>query len=460
MPTEKTKLTKTFVESLTLSPNKQVFYRDSELIGFALRVTSSKVYVAERRIGNGKSSVRVTIGKHGDITVQQARAQACILLAQMAQGVNPNAQKKQAKTKSTTQYSIKNQSSTLLNVYNIYQNERSLKPKTLKDYQQCVDDYFVDWKNIPLKSITTTMIQDRHTQLSERSQARANLAMRFLSAIFNFAREYDFNINNPVKILSTNKSWNKIKNKKACITQEQLHQWVDTVLSTSWTGQSYYNQNGYTNQDFLLIILLTGLSREETESLTWTHIDFKNKMIQYPNPKNGEPMRLPMGEMLHYILKERFARSCGTAYVFQVRQGQGHITNRSKAREKIAKISGIPLTYHDLKRTFAHLAYGLNMSSYTSKKLVQHHLDDSDWTNRDVQVSFDVLQSAMNKIENVILSDDAKEKIRNRHYKIPTRHQDYLEKSISTQLQENPTLSALSKIDQLKMVMQKNRIKN
>jgi hypothetical protein len=99
MTSERTKLTKTFVDSLPLSPDKQVIYRDSELIGFALRVTISKVYVVERRIGNGKSSVRVTIGKHGEITPTQARDQATKLLGLMAQGINPNQEKQEAKRK-------------------------------------------------------------------------------------------------------------------------------------------------------------------------------------------------------------------------------------------------------------------------------------------------------------------------------------------------------------------------
>ena len=44
------KLTKTFVERLPHPNSGQVFYRDSELKGFAVRVgKTSKVYVAEAR---------------------------------------------------------------------------------------------------------------------------------------------------------------------------------------------------------------------------------------------------------------------------------------------------------------------------------------------------------------------------------------------------------------------------
>lgn len=463
MSAEKTKLTKTFVESLSLSPDKQIFYRDSELVGFALRVTTSKVYVVERRIGNGRSSVRVTIGRHGEVTAQQARDQARMLLAQMAQGINPNDAKKKKRDQALAEYAKEDQQPTLLAAYTAYKKERQLGDKTLKDYEQCLNDYFVDWRDIQLKNINRKMIQDRHTLLSERSKARANLAMRFLRAIFNFSIEHYLDeldrsiidISNPVKTLSAKKSWNKIRRKKGHIRKDQLHDWVDAVLAATWTGQGYYNHNAYTNQDFMLTVLLTGFRREETECLEWEHIDFKYGTISSVDPKNGEPLTLPMGNMLQYIMKERFARSGGKPYVFQARQGDGHVTNRSKAREKISESSGIHFTYHDLRRTFSSIANSINIGSYTIKRLINHTLDETDVTDGYVQVSFDDLKDAMNKIENVIFTDKAKQTIHSRSFNTPKRHYDYFDKAVPVQ-NNDPALLALSKIDRLKALMKKS----
>ena len=90
------KLTKTFIDSIPLTENGQVFYRDSELKGFGLRVgLTSKVYIAETKV-NGKV-VRVTIGKHGVFTTEQARAAAREMLHMMSKGVNPNDAAKEKK---------------------------------------------------------------------------------------------------------------------------------------------------------------------------------------------------------------------------------------------------------------------------------------------------------------------------------------------------------------------------
>jgi len=64
------KLTKSKVDNIPHPDSGQVFYRDSSLTGFGLRVgKSTKAYYAERRV-KGKT-VRVTIGKHGRMTTEE-----------------------------------------------------------------------------------------------------------------------------------------------------------------------------------------------------------------------------------------------------------------------------------------------------------------------------------------------------------------------------------------------------
>lgn len=90
MSVQRVKLTKSFIDQLALVP---AIYRDSELIGFAVRVNSSyKTYIVEKKV-LGKS-VRSTLGLHGNITLAQARELAREKLLQMSQGINPNDEKK------------------------------------------------------------------------------------------------------------------------------------------------------------------------------------------------------------------------------------------------------------------------------------------------------------------------------------------------------------------------------
>src|SRR5437016_14527644 len=79
-------LTQSLAEKTPHVPAGQAFVRDSELPGFALRVTkASKSFVFERRI-HGRMR-RVTIGRFGPLTADQAREEASRMAADISQGI-------------------------------------------------------------------------------------------------------------------------------------------------------------------------------------------------------------------------------------------------------------------------------------------------------------------------------------------------------------------------------------
>lgn len=81
------KLTKSSVDATV----ERGYYWDTELRGFGLLVNQkSKSYIVQARI-NGKDA-RVTVGRHGIFTAEQARKQrAKEMLLQMSTGVDPRA---------------------------------------------------------------------------------------------------------------------------------------------------------------------------------------------------------------------------------------------------------------------------------------------------------------------------------------------------------------------------------
>lgn len=91
------KLTKTAVDQLAPTSPRQRLIRDSELRGFALRITPAgvKAFVLEKRI-QGRVR-RVTIGRYGELTVAQARNRAQQLLGEIALGEDPVTNRKRAR---------------------------------------------------------------------------------------------------------------------------------------------------------------------------------------------------------------------------------------------------------------------------------------------------------------------------------------------------------------------------
>lgn len=143
------KLTKTTIDRLPTPDSGQVLYRDDTLKGFGLRVTAgAKAFIVEKRI-DGKVK-RITLGKFGELTAEQARKEAAKLMGEIAQGRDPVAEKKEVELKAKT----------LGEVFHDYLEARKeLKPKTVADYSRALNLHFADWMKRPFTAITKDMVQ-------------------------------------------------------------------------------------------------------------------------------------------------------------------------------------------------------------------------------------------------------------------------------------------------------------
>lgn len=405
MSSSRVKLTKTFIDQLEMTP---AIFRDSEIIGFAIRVNSTcKTYIVEKKV-LGKT-VRSTIGLHGNLTLAQARDIARDKLAQMSQGINPNNEKKKAIAAEKAKSDLSKSKPTLKQAFDNYLFHKTLKPRSVKDYTIVVDDYLKEWQDIKLDDISRSMIQAKHSELSQRSKAQANMAMRVFRAIYNYSVEHYLDENdkpildahNPIKTLNAKNAWNKIRRRKTYINEDQLPDWIKAVFQYQDRGQQLE-----TNRDFLLTLILTGFRRDECESLPWSSIDLKYGRITSVDPKNGEPHTLPMGDFLFALMKKRHSQA-KTEWVFpSAKSESGHIVNISKVRQKINDSCGVKFSFHDLRRTFGSIAENLDYGKYTIKRLLNHKEDDDrDVTSGYVQVSDKKLREAMNAIEDIVLGE-------------------------------------------------------
>ena len=96
------KLTKRVIDAAVPPAMGQAFLRDTEIKGFALRITScgARSFVLERRIN--RRVRRITIARYPDITVQQARIQVSKMLGIIADGGDPQAQRRRAAMRGVT----------------------------------------------------------------------------------------------------------------------------------------------------------------------------------------------------------------------------------------------------------------------------------------------------------------------------------------------------------------------
>lgn len=388
---EAIKINKTTIDKIPFREKGQAFYRDTHLTGFGLYVgAKSKTYYCEKRI-SGKT-VRVTIGKHGQITPEIARKKAHSILGKMTSGVNPIDEKRGKHARGVS----------LFEVWKDFKETRGyLKEKTLYDYQRILETAFPDWQRKALSAISKDMVFRRHKKLGdERGGAYANLAMRFLRSVFNFAqaRYEDSNgktliTENPVVRLSQMRAWFKVKRRQTLIRYQELPDWFDAVEKL--TNNSL--------RDYLLFVLLTGLRRQEAARLTWEEVNLKTKTLTVAETKNSEPLTLPLSGYLFDLLKERQGKVINQ-YVFPGSGPLGYIIEPRRAIMEVRKVSKVKFTVHDLRRTFITIAEGLDIPHYALKRLVNHKMT-GDVTAGYIVADVERLRKPMQLITDKILTE-------------------------------------------------------
>lgn len=388
------KLTKSNVERAPVPDTGQAFYRDDQLKGFALRVTARgvKSFVVEKRI-HGRVK-RKTLGRFGELTADQARKAAQKFLGEVATGLDPIAEQKIQDARSIT----------LNAVFECYLKVRTnLKSSTVHDYQRLMQEVFKDWQNQALSRINKDMVQQRHQAYGQRSQARANNAMRLLKALFNFAKgQYDDDQGrslfpeNPVDRLSHVKAWFRVERRRTYLRNSDLPAWFAAVVRLREEG----DPTSHTIADYLEFLLFTGLRRSEGMNLQWSDVDFKQKTITIQDTKNREPLILPLSDHLLVLLKGR-AQHHGSSYVFPGSRG-GRIVEPRKQFNKVIAWSGVSFTLHDLRRTFITVAESLELSQYAIKHLVNHKMPN-DVTAGYIVMDPERLRPAMEMITQALL---------------------------------------------------------
>lgn len=391
------RLLKSIVDGIPLTTSGRSYYRDSDLKGFGLRVgTSNKVYFAEGKIRN--RTVRVTIGKHGVFTTEQARNRARSILGQIATGINPNEAKREDRAKRITLEEA---------FADFLLARKNLAPLTVAGYKRSFEKHFGDWHRKELTDITKDMIERRHRKMGEETPAQANQSMRFLRSLFNFALgRYEDSKgntilpNNPVARLSQTRAWYRIERRQTVIKAHELGAWFKAVLDEKKCSSP-------TLRDYLLLLILTGLRRNEGASLQWKDVDLIGRTLTISDTKNHETHTLPLSDFLFDLLSRRKA-DASSEYVFPGGGRSGYIYEPRKYINTITEATGIAFTLHDLRRTFITVAESLDIPAYALKRLLNHKMSN-DVTAGYIITDVERLRIPMQRITDYMLQTAKRE---------------------------------------------------
>jgi len=341
------RLTKQVIDQTPFPSAGQVFVRDSELPGFALRLTKGrKSFVLEKRI-RGRMR-RITIGPYGPLTVEQARKLAEAQVGAIARGEDP-AQVRQDRMHELTFGDLTEQ----------YLLRHAPRKRSARDDRAMLETHLKLFRTRKLADISRNEIAQLHGKIGETAPYRANRLVALLRRMFNLAKDWGlFCGENP----ATRILFFKEEQRDRFLQPDELPR-VFAALKEE--------PNEYVRAAFLSA-LLTGARRQEILSMQWQDLSLERAEWRIPQTKAGRPHLLPLPRPLVAVLR-RLPRMAGCPYVFPGRNGHGHLVNVDRAWDRIRTTAGVPdVRIHDLRRTVGSWLAGSGESLPLIGKVLNH----------------------------------------------------------------------------------------
>ena len=382
------KLTKRIVDAQ--KPTHKAYHKwDSELSGFGIKVLPSgkKTYLVQYRIGGRSGRTRrMTIGRHGVLTAEQARAQAKLLLGQVATGLDPATEKDENKTAISVDR--------LLGQFFVEHVEVKLKKLTQENYEAVIRlNIPQSFKRMPIEKVSRQDVARLHFDLRDRPYA-ANKTLAVLSKFFNWCEKYGHRPDhtNPCRHVD---KYREVARQRFLSSDEQkrlgdaLNQAEDEGLATPYAIRA------------LKLLSLTGARLREILDLKWEYVDFDRGVIELPTSKTGAKT-IYLNPLAIEII-ESTPKQMGNPYVIcGLVQGKP-INNLQKPWIRIIKLANLDdVRIHDLRHTFASVAVNGGMSLPMIGALLGHTQPAT--TARYAHLAIDPLKRASELVSEQILT--------------------------------------------------------
>jgi integrase len=373
------KLTKRTLDSIKPKPTHDVFLWDDEVPGFGLRIKSSGVrsFIVQYRNGSGVSR-RMTLGKFGVLTPDEARKMAKHTLAEVARGADPAARRAQDRDAMTVRQLCRIYLEAAEKGLILGKGKRPKKGSTLY-----IDRGRIERHILPLmgsqrvrdlttpdilrfmRDVTTGKTADdvktgfRGRAIIEGGVGTASRTVGLLGGILSFAVSEGVIASNPVRGVKRPAD----NRREIRLTAEQYRALGKTVAAADVGGE---------NPSAVLairLLALTGCRRGEIERLQWDEVDLPGRCLRFSDSKEGKSIR-PLGADAVRLLAKLTNDS---RYVLPGNAPDKPFVGLPKAWPRIVgKANLSDLTPHGLRHAFASVAVDLGYSEPTIAALLGH----------------------------------------------------------------------------------------
>ena len=368
----KAKISKTTVDALrvqAIAAGKTLYTWDDELRGFGALATKSgsASYFCEFRLGGRAApNKRMSLGKHGVLTPEQARKVARERLGEVAKGIDVSDQRKEKRAQ-LAGLTFAEAVGKFLAVHSKgtrYWTEKAARLRS-PDVKALT--------NKPLATLSRKHVADAIDRARMRSEAAARLLFADLRPFLKWAHERELLQANPMAGLRAPKP---VDARDRTLEDHEIRAFWQAASGVPWPFAPIYK-----------LLLLTGARREEVAGMKWSELDLDAGVWLLPGArtKNSRDHRIPLAPQAITILNRLgiAAIKAGLAYkdsdlVFST-TGHSSPSGFSHAKRaldvRMKEVLGPkfkPWRVHDLRRTCATGMENLGIDTRVVETALNH----------------------------------------------------------------------------------------
>jgi integrase len=359
---------------------KQFTIWDSLIPPFGVRVsaTGRKAFIVMRRPAGSTRPIRVTLGHYPALSLEQARTEASVALAELVAGKRPRQERQRRQDE---QREI--EETTFAAVAKRYLGHIG-KRRTFTAIEQLVERELVSrWGDRPIASISrreiigaVEAVRDSKRRKGRRTlggPAAAWKVFTYTSRIFRFAVARDLLEHSPADHVSATELLGKKKVRQRTLSDSEIKAlWQATEWSTDESVE-IHERGRWPLAPFVRLLLLLGVRRGELAAARWGQIDLDRGtwLIPAEHSKTAEPHLVPLPAEAVRILRS-LQQFVGGDLVFTMdgRRGLAAWTAIKRALDALTKLDSY--TFHDLRRTARSNWSALGVAPHIAEQMLGH----------------------------------------------------------------------------------------
>jgi integrase len=375
------KLTKKSVDNADTLPKPYLLW-DGELRGFGLLVlpTRVKTYIFQYR-NEARRLRRLTIGRHGSLTVNEAREIAHEAAVAVAKGIDPVANKRSYREAPTVTQLLERYISDHVIPHNAVSTQKDIKVVIAKKLVPIVG-------NIKVNDLTRADVAKLHNAMRDTPR-RANYVLAIFSKALSLAELWGLRTQNSnpcigIKRYPENQRTRFLRHDELGRLLDAMNEAETIGLPWKVEGNSSKHLAKKLNQrtqlswqviGALRLLLLTGARLSEITLLKWSDVDFTLLTLALPKFKGWKREPFPATVAALDVLKS-LPRITGSAFVFPRNTDRAVPISKEvmqSAWQRLrwrAQIEDVHI--HDLRHTVGTYAAQAGVSGFIVRDLLRH----------------------------------------------------------------------------------------